>query len=96
MPGKGRPFVRGDKRAGRPPGRQNKKTLEQNLLTRAAAFIDGSDYFDNVKQRILRGRAPHAESYFHQRLHGKATETVELSGPNRKPLKVIIEVVRDA
>ena len=94
MPGKGKPFKKGDTRAGRPKGRRNNKTLELNLLTRMQPWIDGDEYTANVKGRILRGRAPHMESYFAQRFHGKAVEQVELTGNAAKPIKVVIEVVR--
>jgi ribosomal protein L24E len=94
MPGKGKPFVKGDKRAGRPLGRKSDKTIDQNLLTRAATWIDGQDYFDNVRQRITRGKAPHAESYILRRVHGDPTQHVEMTGANQKPLRVVIEVVR--
>lgn len=94
MPGKGKPFKKGDKRAGRPKGRRNNKTVEKTLLMRMQPWIDGDEYTANVQTRILRGRAPHAESYFLQRLHGKPVEQVELSGSTAKPIKVVIEVVR--
>lgn len=79
---------------GRPKGSKNRSTIERNLLTRAADWIDGQDYFDNVKKRVERGRAPHMETYFAQRLHGKAVEKVELSGNDKKPIRVTIQVVR--
>jgi len=88
----GRPFKKGQ--GGRPKGALNKKTIERNLLTRAAELVDGAEYFDNVKQRILRGRAPHMETYFAQRLHGRAVDSSDDQGASSKPIKVVIEVVR--
>jgi hypothetical protein len=88
----GRPFKKGQ--GGRPKGAKNKATVERELLARAAAFVDGDEYFENVRQRILRGRAPHAESYLLRRLKGDSTQHVEMSGPNKKPIKVVIQVVR--
>lgn len=79
---------------GRPKGSPNKKTVEKNLLTRMQPWIDGDEYTANVKGRILRGRAPHMETYFAQRIHGKAVEKVELSGNDAKPIRVVIQVVR--
>ena len=43
---------------GRPKGAKNKKTIERNLLTRAADWIDGDAYFQNVKQRVERAERP--------------------------------------
>ncbi len=83
------------KLGGKKKGTPNKATVEKNLLTRAADWINGEPYFANVKQRVERGRAPHMESYFAQRLHGRAVEQVELSGNARKPVKIVIEVVRE-
>lgn len=88
----GRPFKKGQ--GGRPKGAKNKKTIERDLLTRAASWIDGDAYWQNVKLRVERGRAPHMETYFAQRIHGKAVEKVEMSGPGAKPIKVVIQVVR--
>ena len=82
------------KLGGRKKGTPHKKTVEKNLLTRMQPWIDGDEYTKNVQTRILRGRAPHAESYFLQRLHGKPVEQVELTGNTQKPIKVVIEVVR--
>ena len=88
-------FQKGHKKlGGRKKGTPHKKTVELNMLTRLAPFIDGDEYTSNVKQRILRGRAPHMETYLAQRLHGKPIEKVELAGNDAKPIKVVIQVVR--
>ena len=84
----------GERRGGRKKGTPHKKTVELNMLTRLAPFIDGAEYTSNVKARILRGKAPHMEAYLAQRLHGKPVEKVEMSGPDAKPIKVVIQVVR--
>jgi hypothetical protein len=58
------------------------------------AFFDSTEYVQNAKFRVLKGKAPHVEGYWLPRLHGRPIEQYELSGPDRKPLKVIIEVIR--
>ena len=72
----------------------NKKTVELNLLTRMAPFIDGDEYATSLKQRVLRGKAPHAETYLFNRLHGRPVDVAEGAAETRQPIKVVIEVVR--
>ena len=94
MRGKGKPFVKGDPRAGRPKGAKGKKTVERDRVAFWTAFLSSNKYLDNATQRVLRGRASHVENYWMPRVDGKPVETVELTGANRRPLKVVIEVVR--
>lgn len=81
---------------GRPKGSPNKKTVELNLLTRMAPFIDGSEYAANLQGRVLRGKAPHAETYLFNRLHGRPADSDGDAQDDRRPIKVVIEVVRNA
>jgi hypothetical protein len=92
---RGRPFPKGHKGPGRPKGAKNKATIAKDLLVRASEWIDGAEYFDGLKTRITRGRAPHAESYLLRRIKGDPTQHVELAGNAKKPLKIVVEVVRD-
>lgn len=86
--------MKGDKRAGRPKGTPNKKTVELNFLTRMAPFIDGDEYARSLVQRILRGKAPHSENYLYNRLHGRPADVVEDAVQERRPIKIVIEVVK--
>lgn len=95
MPGKGKPFVKGDPRAGRPKGRKSDKTIELDLLTRAGKALDSAAYWENAYGRIIRGRAPHLENYLLPRLKGKPADQIELTGADRKPLSITVKVVRD-
>lgn len=88
-------FTKGHKkRGGRTKGTPNKKTVELNLLTRYQPFVDSQEYQDNVRARILRGKAPHMESYLAQRIHGRAVDTVDDVDAQAKPIRVTIQVVR--
>ena len=41
----------------------------RTCIERIQPWMDGAEYFENVKGRIVRGRAPHAESHFLRVLH---------------------------
>jgi hypothetical protein len=55
MPGKGKPFMPGDPRAGRPPGSQNKTGRDARLL--AQSLVTDPDYLEKLKQRLIDGKA---------------------------------------
>lgn len=91
--GKGRPFVKGDKRAGRPKGVPNKVTLE--VREAAASIVDDPVYRANLASRARRGKlAPAIESMLWHYAKGKPKETVEHSGPGGVPLGIVVEFVR--
>jgi hypothetical protein len=81
--------------SGRKKGSLNRATIERNLLTRAADWINGQPYFDNVKRRVERGKAPHMETYFARRIHGREVDADGEVGNDRRPVKIVIEVVRN-
>ena len=56
---------------GRPKGAKNKKTLERDAMQWAQQFFKSDEYLQNARQRIVRGRAAHLESYWLPRIHGK-------------------------
>jgi len=71
-------------------------TKERTLLLQAEKCFNSAEYWErSAWPRILRGRAPHLESYFLQRIYGKPVESVALSGEAKKPIRVTIEVVRN-
>jgi hypothetical protein len=71
-------------------------TKELTLLLRAEKCFNSAEYWErSAWPRILKGRAPHLELYFLQRLYGKPVEAVALSSRPKRPLCVTIEVVRD-
>ena len=81
---------------GRPKGSKNRMTKERTLLLQAEKCFNSADTWErSAWPRILRGRAPHLESYFLQRIYGKPVESVALTGEAKKPIRVVIEVVRD-
>jgi hypothetical protein len=81
---------------GRPKGSKNKLTKERSLLQQAEERFNSREYWErSAWPRIARGKAPHLEGYFLQRIYGKPVESVALSGEAKKPIRVTIEVVRD-
>ena len=81
---------------GRPKGSRNRITKERSLLLQAEKCFNSAEYRErSAWPRILKGRAPHLELYFLQRLYGKPVEAVTVSGEAKKPIRVVIEVVRD-
>ncbi len=89
-------FQKGHRKlGGRKKGTPNRRTVELNLLTRMAPFMDGPGYARDLQRRISRGKAPHMESYLAQRLHGRPPDSLKLTGPNQKPLQITIRVVHD-
>jgi len=93
-PGTFKPGTPKPKNSGRKKGTPNKKTVELNFLTRMAPFIDGEAYTEALKARVLRGKAPHAETYLYNRLHGRPADATEDGQEPPRPIKVVIEVVR--
>jgi len=47
-----------------------------------ADFISGKEYRENIKQRILKGRAPHIETLAFHYTCGKPAERVQIDDPN--------------
>ena len=55
MPGKGKPFVPGDPRAGRPQGAMNRTGRDARIL--AQGLVSDPIYLENLKQRLIDGKA---------------------------------------
>lgn len=73
------PFVRGRPRpanAGRRKGSQNKAT--KDIKEWFGKFFSSQEYRDNVKARILKGKAPHVETLGYYYLYGKPKERLQL------------------
>ena len=47
------------------------------------------DWLERELERIQSGSAPHLETYWHNRIFGRPTEHVELSGPDGAALRLI-------
>ena len=83
-------------RPGRRKGSKNKLTKERSLLQQAEERFNSREYWErSAWPRIARGKAPHLESYFLQRIYGRPVEFFAVSGEAKKPIRVTIEVVRD-
>ena len=81
---------------GRPKGSRNRITIERSLLLRAEECFNSAEYWErSAWPRILKGRAPHLELYFLQRIYGKPVDAIEPAGEAKKPVRIVIEVVRD-
>lgn len=63
---------------GRPRGLPNRATREFKELW--ASWLESDEYRENLKRRILLGRAPHMESYLAQLVFGKPKDIVEQTG----------------
>lgn len=74
----GRPFVKGDKRAGRPKGSKNKVTLEARAA--ASLIVDDPEYRDTLLAKARKGTlSPAMEALLWYYAHGKPTENVSIS-----------------
>jgi len=78
MPGKGRPFVKGDPRAGRPKGLPNYATRE--IKAWAENFLSSPEYVASAEKRVKQGKAPHLEVLWHHYAYGKPKETIHHEG----------------
>jgi len=88
---RGKPFVKGDKRAGRPPGLLNKATLEVREATRA--MVDEPGYLAKLKARLDSGTLPPAiEAMLWYYAYGKPKERVEVTGQDGNALKFTLQL----
>lgn len=75
---RGRPFEKGDARAGRPKGTPNKATAEAKEA--CSALVDDPAYRKKLKERLLSGKlAPAVELMLWYYAKGKPKETHEVS-----------------
>lgn len=72
---------------GRPKGSKNKISQE------IEKFFASPAYAANAKARMLDGKAAHLETYWLNKLNGKPTESLELTGGNGGPVRVEFVIV---
>jgi hypothetical protein len=87
-------FVKGDPRAGRPPGRPNKATHEIRQL--AQSLLTDPQYLKALRQRLREGTAGRIEDLLYQYAWG-APSTTSIDAP-RDPsdeLETIVVNVRE-
>src|SRR3972149_3604655 len=90
---RGKPFAKGDPRAGRPPGVQNKVTVE--VREAAKAIVEDPVYRERLRRRLLRGKlAPGLEAMLWHYAYGKPKETVEHTGPGGGPVEMLTRIER--
>lgn len=78
---------------GRPKGSKNKRTKEMAALWEEFLASDG--YIDSAKLRVVRGKAPHLESYWLNQIIGKPVERHDIRGELKLPT-VIDELHRES
>lgn len=89
---RGRPFVKGDKRAGRPRGVPNKVTIEIRELSRG--LLSDPAYLATLKQRLKKGTlAPAVWCLLYHYAYGKPKETVEVGGAGGGPIEHAVKVL---
>lgn len=81
----GKPFEKGDPRAGRPKGVQNKATVE--IREASKRLLEDDAYQANLLERLRDGKAPHMETLLHHYAYGKPKETHELTGKDGGPIQ---------
>lgn len=82
---RGKPFEKGDPRAGRPKGTLNKATVEVREMARG--LVESDEYVASVRVRVQLGTLPPAvETMLWHYAYGKPKELVELTGKDGQPL----------
>ena len=71
---------------GRPKGSKNKGTAA--MIAVWQEFLGSDRYLGNARKRVIAGKAPHLEVYWHNKLIGKPVERIEHSGPEGGPIQV--------
>lgn len=76
--GRGKPFAKGDPRAGRPAGIPNKVTIE--VREAARALVGRKEYLDGLQVRLDAGElAPAVENMLWHYAYGKPAETLNIN-----------------
>lgn len=86
--GSGRPFKKGDKRAGRPRGARNKVTTEAKAAMNE--IVDNPEYRAALLQRMIAGDAGAMEPICWYFAKGKPKERVEL-GADKSLAQLVLE-----
>ena len=81
---RGKPFVKGDPRAGRPPGSQNKTGRDARIL--AQSLVSDPEYLANLRQRLIDGKAGDLEKVLWQYAYGS---------PAAHPVSVMDDFLED-
>lgn len=91
---RGKPFEKGDARAGRRAGSKNKRTIEVRDF--AKNLVEDPDYVENLTARMKTGKAPHMETLLFHYAFGKPIDRVEHTGKDGKDLigALMVEVVQ--
>lgn len=84
----GRPFVKGDPRAGRPKGIQNKTTVEIREFARWV--LESAKYRKALVRRILAGEAQAIEQLLFFYAYGKPRERLEVTTHDISSLRVVL------
>lgn len=83
----GKPFEKGDPRAGRPKGSLNKTTIQVREV--AKGLVEDPAYLAGLKRRLRRGSiAPAVETTLWHYAYGVPKKTVELEGPGGGPVQI--------
>lgn len=77
---RGKPFVKGDPRSGRPKGSPNKASLEIKAFSQGV-LLDDPAYVASLKRRLKSGEAPHMETLLAHYGYGKPVDRVESGKP---------------
>lgn len=92
---RGVPFKKGEKRhpnAGRKKGTKNKKTVDLEAeFQRLTEFMGDQEYAENVKRRIMTGRASHLEKLAWEKKYGKAPLEIKLEEETRDAVRDLAE-----
>ena len=89
--GKGKPFQKGDPRAGRPKGRKNNATLEVKELARR--MVENEAYQRRLQARMVKGKIPPAvETMLWYYAYGKPRERVEVTGEGGAPVAFTLKL----
>jgi hypothetical protein len=86
---RGKPFVKGDPRAGRKKGIPNKATGE--LREFAQRILESEEYRESVRRRVIDGASPKIEELLYFYAYGKPADTLDLSNSDGT-LKQIIRL----
>lgn len=79
---------------GKAKGTRNKATVEVQAWMEK--LTTSKEYLASAERRILAGKAPHLESYILQKVGGKATERLEVSGALTVPEVVTFVIQQQA
>lgn len=88
---RGKPFTKGDPRAGRPKGAPNKVTAE--VRKAAQGLVEDPVYRASLKERLQSGKlAPAMEALLWHYAYGKPKEVHELVGQDGEPLTFTLNI----